>query len=179
MNYTVGLLTKVSCGDTDYNYSYDKWGRTTKVEIAGATYATAETSDDELTNTTFWASGDEFVTETDKYGKTVMQAAKYNNGIQEKVVNEYDPETSRLNKTTIDINGAEAYNIGYKYDEVDGKLLSSVRSGEYALVKQNGYTADGEVESTTYKLAEQELSILTKRTTLPTSVTVTLFYPST
>ena len=157
MNYTVGLLTKVSCGDTDYNYSYDKWGRTTKVEIAGATYATAETSDDELTNTTFWASGDEFVTETDKYGKTVMQSAKYNNGIQEKVVNEYDPETSRLNKTTIDINGAEAYNIGYKYDEVDGKLLSSVRSGEHALAKQNGYTADGEVASTTYTVAEQEL----------------------
>ena len=158
MNYTVGLLTKVSCGDTDYNYSYDKWGRTTKVEIAGATYATAETSDNDLINTTVLANGDEFVTETDKYGKTVMQSAKYNNGVQEKVVNEYDPETSRLNKTTIDINGAEAYNVEYEYYEVDGKLLSSVRSGEHALTKQNRYTADGEVESTTYKLAEQELT---------------------
>ncbi len=157
MNYTVGLLTKVSCGDTDYNYSYDKWGRTTKVEIAGATYATAETSDDDLSNTTVLANGDEFVSETDKYGKTVMQAAKYNNGIQEKVVNEYDLETGRLNKTTVDINGAEAYNLKYEYDDVDGKLLSSVRNGKYALTKQNRYTADGEVESTTYKLAEQEL----------------------
>ncbi len=103
------------------------------------------------------ASGDEFVSETDKYGKTVMQAAKYNNGIQEKVVNEYDLETGRLNKTTVDINGAEAYNLKYEYDDVDGKLLSSVRNGKYALTKQNRYTADGEVESTTYKLAEQEL----------------------
>ena len=157
MQYTAGLLTKTSNGETEYNYTYDGWGRITKVEIAGNKYLDVAHESD-LKSVTTLASGEQFATQTDKYGKTIYQIAIYTNGETESVVNEYDPETSRLRETTIDINGREAYNITYEYDKVNGKLSSFDRCGDYSLGKNNSYTAEGELQSTSYALDRQKLN---------------------
>jgi len=154
LKYTAGLLTEVSNGDTSYNYEYDGWGRTKKVEIANKTYAETEYIDDNLTSVTL-ASGDKHQVKTDKYGNTEIVTVTYADNTYEHVTNEYDKETQSLSKTTIDTSSGCRYNITYTRNK--DKIVSEVRDGEYALEKTYGYNADGDVESTEYKVGEQAL----------------------
>ncbi len=154
MKYTADLLTKVSNGDTSYSYEYDGWGRTKKVEIADVTYAETEYVSDFETKTVL-AGTIESASVADKYGNVRQQTTVFDNGATETVTNNYD-DLLNLQSVNIDTENGNGYNITYTRDK--DKIVSEVRSGDYALEKSYGYNADGDIEHTTYKVAEQELT---------------------
>ncbi|MCM1289488.1 MAG: hypothetical protein NC132_02410 [Corallococcus sp.] len=154
MHYTADFLTNASNGETEYNYTYDGFGRTTNVEIAGTEYASIKYANDCTASATL-ADGTTQTTETDKYGNTVRQDTVYADGDRERVTAEYD-ELQKPTKRIIDINGVTAYNVEYKYND-SGNVTSEVRDGNSPLTKEYGYNTDGDLQQTVYTVAEQHL----------------------
>lgn len=146
MKYNADLLTKVSNGDTSYNYEYDGWSRTTKVKIAGKVYSQTEYVDNKQTKTVL-ANGDNLTATVDKHDRTTKQITSFANGITETIQIDYD-NLPNIETVDIDISDGTKYNI-VKTNE-NGKVISEARSGEYPLEKHYGYNADGDLESTEY-----------------------------
>lgn len=158
MKYTADLLTKSSNGDTDYNFTYDGWDRTTKVEINGTTYADVAYEGSFRTIETL-ASGDTVTTETDDHGNILQQSTKFANGEVETVTNAYD-DLHTLRTKTIDIDQKRCYNINYEYDNVLDKVTKEtiVKDGVNTFSKSHSYTTDGDLERTEYQIGAATLS---------------------
>ncbi len=150
MKYTADLLTKVSNGDTSYNYEYDGRGRTTKVKIADKTYAQTEYLDEQNTKTVF-ASGDVAETKTDKYDRITEQVTTFANGIVETIQKDYG---NLPNKETVDIDISDGTKYNIVKTSEKGKVISEVRSGAYPLEKTFGYNDDGDLQETVYKVVK-------------------------
>ena len=154
MHHTAGLLTTASNGATDYGYVYDGQDRVASVQIAGANYSTTEYSTQNKVETTL-ANGDKYSQETDKYGNVTKQVAKFANGKTEQIINNFD-ENNHISQTVIDNSLGERYNISYSYD-ARGNATSQIKGGKYAIGKTNAYTADNQLQSTTYEIIGQAL----------------------
>ena len=158
MKYTADLLTKTSNGDTDYDFTYDGWGRTTKVEIAGETYLNVEHKGDTVT-TTRLANGVDITTEVDDHGNVKQQTTQFANNIVETITNNYD-DLLTLKSKIIDTGNGRGYNIEYEYDDLSGKLTREihVKNGVRTDFKTHSYTTDGDLERTEYKVGDETLS---------------------
>ena len=158
MQYTADMLTKASNGDTDYNYTYDGWGRTVKVEIADEKYLDAA-YEGQSKNVTTLASGDSITTETDEYDNVKQQTTTFANGIVETVLNKYD-DLLNLKSTTVDTGDGKGYNIEYEYDKLVGKVSKEKRVVDEVSTdfKTYSYTPDGNLEKTEYKVGNQTLA---------------------
>lgn len=152
MHHTAGLLTTTSNGTTDYGYVYDGQDRVTSVQIADANYSGTEYTTQNKAETTL-ANGDKYSQETDKYGNVTKQVTKFANGKTEQIINNFD-ENNRISQTVIDNSLGERYNISYSYD-ARGNVTSQIKGGKYALGKTNAYTADNQLQSTTYDIIGQ------------------------
>ena len=152
MHHTAGLLTTASNGATDYGYVYDGQDRVTSVQIAGANYSGTEYATQNKAETTL-ANGDKYSQETDKYGNVTKQVTKFANGKTEQIINNFD-ENNRISQTVIDNSLGERYNISYSYD-ARGNAISQIKGGKYGLGKTNAYTADNQLQSTTYEIIGQ------------------------
>lgn len=147
-HHTASLLTKVTNGDTTYNYEYDAWGRSTHVKIAGSDFAISTEYTDELHTVTKFT--DTVITsESDVYGNTKKQTVKYGDKLTQKVENTYDPETQKLTESVIDIGDKTEYTVKYEYDH-KGNTVKEDRSGQFGLIKENVYTSDNDLQSTKY-----------------------------
>ena len=152
---TADMLTKVTNGETEFNYCYDGWGRTTKVLVANELYAETQYIDD-FTAATALCNGDKLTVKQDKYGNTTEQATERSDSVLQKITNTYDPETKQLLQTTVDTNGKILYNTKYTYD-VKGNVVDATKDGEYALRKRNIYTKDNDLKATEYRVGKQTL----------------------
>ena len=155
MHHTAGLLTTASNGATDYGYVYDGQDRVTSVRLANANYSTTEYPTKNKAETTL-ANGDKYSQETDKYGNVTKQVARFANGKTEQIISNFD-ENNRISQTVIDNSLGERYNISYSYD-ARGNVTSQIKGGKYALGKTNAYTADNQLQSTTYTVSQQQLA---------------------
>lgn len=174
-NYTAGLLTKVTNGETSFHYNYDGWGRTVRVTVEGCNYAQTEYVDD-LTTITTLENGDKQETINDKYGNTVKQTTTFSDGKTETVVNTYDENTKNITKTTIDTIDGKRYNITRKYD-VKGNLIEEARDGKFALVKKQIYTKDNELLSSEYTVSGDTLAYTYETDHTPDKRTTTVGLP--
>ena len=113
---TADMLTKITNGETEFNYCYDGWGRTTKVLVANELYAETQYIDD-FTAATALCNGDKLTVKQDKYGNTTEQATERSDSVLQKITNTYDPETKQLLQTAVDTNGKILYNIKYVYGQ--------------------------------------------------------------
>ncbi len=142
MKYTADLLTKVSNGDTSYNYEYDGWGRTTKVKIANETYAQTEYLDDlqpaddstdkSQTKIVFGRDTEQVVktTTVDKSDRITKQVTTFADGIVETIQKDYG---NLPNKETVDIDISDGTKYNIVKTNEKGKVISEVRSGAYPL----------------------------------------------
>lgn len=71
------------------------------------------------------ANGDIHEVRTDKYGNTERKSVTYADGSCEHIINEYDKETLRLSKITIDNSEQEEYNIS-SFAQLGGKFSEAV-----------------------------------------------------
>lgn len=150
MHYTADLLTKASNGDTNYDYTYDGWGRTTKVEIANKTYAKTNYESDTVTKTVL---GDEeqnvsTTVTVDKYDKITEQVTTFANGITETIIKDYD-SLPDIETITVDTTDGNSYNI-VKTKEHD--KVTEERNGQYPLTKICEYSDDGNLKETQYNI---------------------------
>ncbi len=122
------------------------------MEIAGEKYAETHYLADNLSNVVL-ANGDIHEVRTDKYGNTEKKSVTYADGSCEHVTNEYDKETQRLSKITIDNSEQGEYNISYSYDS-KGHVIEEVRGGENPLEKKFDYTTDGDMKESVYKVVK-------------------------
>ena len=70
--HTKGLLTRLSSGHTDYDHSYDHWGRITEIRIADELHIQFEYGENSNGNDVVkatYANGEQYETTTDRYGK--------------------------------------------------------------------------------------------------------------
>ncbi len=160
MHHTAGLLTKVSNGETEYNYEYDGWGRDTRITIAGNDFKITKKYTDNLHSTVTYAEGSpssfSCLTESDVYGNIVKQTVKYSNGTSAGVTNTYDTETGKLTESAVDNCGKPAYNVKYKYDH-KGNIVNETRDGAYPLTKIYKYNSDNTLERSSYTVGGQSL----------------------
>ena len=156
MHRTASLLTKTGNGDTSYNYDYDCWGRSSRFTISGEDYEITREYAGNFNTTTRYADGTSVASETDVHGNTVKQTVTYGDGASEEVRNSYDPETGKLTNSAVDKDGETVYNVSYSYD-YKGNTVKEERDGQFALKKEFAYTADNDLESTTYTVGGKTL----------------------
>ena len=152
LSYTLGCLTKTSCGGTDFSYSYDEWQRTKQINIAGQEYLRNVYATDADSETTY-ANADRVFTKKDKYGNVQQRNVTFADGTYENITNSYDTNSGLLTKSVIDIYSKTPYNIIYGYD-AQGRLT---REQNKDFVKQHIYNSSGNLERTSYTVNDTAL----------------------
>ena len=152
LSYTLGCLTKTSCGRTDFSYSYDEWQRTKQINIAGQEYLRNVYATDTDSETTY-ANADRVFTKKDKYGNVQQRNVTFADGTYENITNSYDTNSGLLTKSDIDIHFKTPYNIIYGYD-AQGRLTSEQNKD---FVRQHIYNSSGNLERTSYIVNDKAL----------------------
>lgn len=152
LSYTLGCLTKTSCGDADFTYSYDEWQRTKQINIAGQEYLHNVYANDTDSETTY-ANGDHLHVKNDKYGNLKYRKTTFADSTYESIENSYDANSGLLTKSDIDIHFKTPYNIIYGYD-AQGRLTSEQNKD---FVKQHIYNSSGNLEHTSYTVNDKAL----------------------
>ena len=150
---TAGLITKVTNGDTEYDYYYNGWGKVTAIVVAGNNYATVEYRNNKYTVLTL---ADETVigNSKNKYGNTVIKTTTYADGKAD-VQEYYYDKFKNIACVMFDTADGRKYNI--EYTRSNGKVIKEERDGAYSLVKDYNYSNCGDLENTIYTAGGQEL----------------------
>ena len=155
--HTADYLTKLTSGNTNVEYTYDKWGRKAAIILNEEEHVSFEYLYDN-TVITKYASGDEFKTITDSWGRVTSvqrKDAKFN-FCAEVVQNQYcEKNPHRLLKSTDRVTQEETV---FEYD-ADGNLLRSTQGN----ITITPFTSlDGNTQTLTYDIGGKAKQIYSK-----------------
>jgi YD repeat-containing protein len=166
IKHTLGFVTKVSSGGTDYGFTYDEWGRQKEVLIANERYSRTDYIDDKTTTVTL-ANGEAFTEYADgKDNKTteveIFNGEKFNCRTTKSLYTPrggsalpqaigYHNEITGLIARSVDKSGKKTYNTDYAYDR-DGRLVSKIEDGAGTLEHDLEYDRNGGVRLSEYRI---------------------------
>lgn len=161
--YTNDYLTKLTCGNTNVEYTYDKWGRRTSIQIGNIVHVIFhyEMIDKYDANnpcgnivTTQYANGDAFKTISDKFGNVLEIQRKQGDNWNVVVKYTYDAE-NQLVTVTDDV--AEQITM-FDYDS-NGNLRET-KQGDVKITPR--LSSDGKSQFVSYKVDVNDSQMYTQ-----------------